>query len=320
MTQSRSFFLIILSLILVCLVPFMGSEALQLSEIGIPESLSYRIFWELRLPRLILTFSLGGLLALLGSIYQSLFKNPLCEPYVLGVSSAVILGLVIAELFFKSATGMSMSLFLGLGFAFILISVLMLFASSRFGSSERVVLFGLGANFILSSVLFVLLSIQNESVGGGTLKWFFGFLPWFNLKESFLVAVGALISLISSLLFSRALEVLRLGDTVCRTLGVSPRIARGFLLFSTSLVVAGTVTISGTIGFVGLIVPHLSRLVGRPRDLQNWLLVSFFMGAVFLSLSDALSRSLFPPFEFPVGIMTTLLGGPFFLLVLWKRR
>lgn len=320
MTLSRVFSLFILSCLLVCLVPFLGSESIQLSEIGLRESLSYRIFWELRLPRLLLTFSLGGLLALLGSIYQSLFKNPLCEPYILGVSSAVILGLITAELFFKSATGMPTSVFLGMGFSFILISLLMLFASSRFGTSERVVLFGLGANFILSSALFVLLSIQNQSVGGGTLKWFFGFLPWFNLRESFFVAAGAIISLIFSLLFSRTLEVLRLGDTVSRTLGVSPRLTRGLILLSTSLVVACTVTISGTIGFVGLVVPHLSRLLGRPGNFRALLLISFLMGAVFLSLSDALSRSVFPPFEFPVGIMTTLLGGPFFLLVLWKRR
>lgn len=292
----------------VILVPWMGAESLEARDLFQKESLTFRIFWELRIPRLLVTLALGGILSSVGSVYQSLFKNPLCDPYILGISSAVLLGLALGD-----------NLFWGLSSAIVLVTLLMLFSLSQKRNPDRVVLFGMGANFFLSSVLFIVLSLQNESMGGGTLKWFFGFLPWVSLNEGLVFILSGLLGLVLLALFSRSLDILRLGDSVAQTLGVSPLLTRnGYLLFS-SIVVGLTVSLSGTIGFVGLVVPQVCRMVFKPQSMAALISLSFLVGSGFLSLADGLSRSVLPPFEFPVGIMTTLLGGPIFLMLLWRK-
>ncbi|NBX75730.1 MAG: iron ABC transporter permease [Proteobacteria bacterium] len=318
--MNRKYFLFVaICLWAVALVPWSGAEPISILGIGNPKSLSYRIFWELRIPRLLVTLSLGGILASIGSAYQSIFRNPLCEPYILGVSSAVLLGVVIAETFFHQKVGTPISFLFGLGLAMVLIFLLIVFTSSAKASSDRVILFGLGANFVLSAALFLLLSVQTQSVGGGTLKWFFGFLPWLEMTKSVLFFVSSLLFLSILIAFSRPIDALRLGDSVARTLGVSPTISRNAYLVFTSLVVATTVSVSGTIGFVGLVIPQVCRIVFRPASMRLLLAQSFFLGAVFLSVADGISRSILPPFEFPVGVITTLIGGPLFLITLWKK-
>jgi len=310
--------LVALSLLVLVMVPWLGSESISFFEIFTPGTLSHRIFWDLRIPRLLVTLSLGGVLASIGGTYQSLFRNPLCEPYILGISSAVLLGLVVAETFFHQKIGSPLSLLFGLGLALLLIVLLMAFSSSAKASSDRVILFGMGANFVLSALLFLLLSFQTKSVGGGTLKWFFGFLPWLETKEAIEFFFGGILFLFLLMIFSRPIDALRLGDSVARTLGVSPFVTRNIYLVFTSIVVAITVSVSGTIGFVGLVIPQVCRIVFCPASMRCLLAQSFLLGALFLSVADGISRSIVPPFEFPVGVITTLLGGPLFLLTLWK--
>ncbi|MFM8269309.1 MAG: FecCD family ABC transporter permease [Pseudomonadota bacterium] len=318
MNSKRASLLFFLILIVLG-VPWFGAEPLQTRDVFKLGTLSHRIFWELRIPRLLITVALGGVLATVGCTYQSLFKNPLCEPYILGISSAVLLGIISAETFFHQQVGTLFSVSLGLGSALLLIFVLMAFSTSVLASSDRVILFGMGANFILSSLLFLLLSFQTQSVGGGTLKWFFGFLPWLELRDALIFFFASSLFSIILMIFSRPLEALRMGDSVARTLGVSPLLARNSYLLFTSLVVAITVSFSGTIGFVGLAVPQLCKILFRPASMRSLFVQSFFVGAIFLSIADGISRALIPPVEFPIGVITTLIGGPLFLLTLWKR-
>lgn len=318
--NRQSVFLGLACLVVLGFVPGLGAEHLIFSDLKDFSTVSSRIFWELRLPRLLLTVSLGGILALVGGTYQSLFRNPLCEPYVLGISSAVLLGVISSELFLQQSAGTPVSISMGVLAALGLVAVLTAFSASPLGSPERVVLFGMSANFVLSSLLFLALSVQSQNVGGGTLKWFFGFLPWPSWKEGVWATGAALLTLAVLLSSSRVLEVLRLGDAVARTLGVAPIASRNLLLVFTSLVMAGAVAFSGTIGFVGLVIPQVCRFLFHPKSMKELMLLSFVLGATFLSLADGLSRSLLPPYEFPVGILTTLLGGPLFLWVLWKKK
>lgn len=318
--NRQNLFLGLICLVVLALVPGLGAEHLIFSELWDSSTVSSRIFWDLRLPRLLLTVSLGGILALVGGTYQSLFRNPLCEPYVLGISSAVLLGVISSELFLQQSAGTPVSISMGVLAALGLVAVLTVFSASPLGSPERVVLFGMSANFILSSLLFLALSLQSQNVGGGTLKWFFGFLPWPSWQEGVWAIGAALVTFVILLSASRVLEVLRLGDAVARTLGVAPVATRNLLLVFTSLVMAGAVAFSGTIGFVGLVIPQVCRFLFRPTSMKELILLSFVMGSAFLSLADGLSRSLVPPYEFPVGILTTLLGGPLFLWVLWKKK
>lgn len=321
MKLHRHQFFILAVFLVVIFAPFLGAERISLSELTQCESLSYRIFWDLRFPRWILTLGVGGMLAVLGATYQNLFRNPLSEPYVLGVSSAVTLGIVLGEVILQQKTDSWGNLLCGMTLALLLILFLTGFASSRWGSSsEKVILFGLGCNFVLSSLLFLVLSFQFQSVGGGAMRWFFGFIPWIETQKAVLFLLGSIGFTILLAIFSNALEALRLGDSVARTLGVSPQITRNLFLFATSIGVAVTVSVSGTIGFVGLVIPHLCRMLFRPRSFRVLLPQAFLLGAAFLVFSDGLSRSLVPPFEFPVGVMTTLIGGPLFLMVLWRKN
>lgn len=306
--------------ILLCALPFWGGEALSLSELWHGDVAARRIFFELRLPRLLVTLIAGGGLAVLGGSYQLLFNNPLAEPYILGVSSSVTLGIALAEIFFQLPQGTLGSRLVGFLCAAIVTLFLARIANSRFGNSvERVVLFGMAINFVLSAVLFLALSYHFQHVGGGSLRWLFGQIPWLGLQDAATLAAICVFFLAPLLLFSRHLDALQLGDSVATTLGLNPARSRAALVLVTSFLVASIVSVTGSIGFVGLVVPHVVRLVFRPDSARKLLLLSLLVGGLFLSFSDVLSRAILPPFEFPVGVVTTALGGPIFLWLLWKR-
>lgn len=177
----------------------------------------------------------------------------------------------------------------------------------------------MGLNFVLSSVLFLILSFYNQHVGGGSLRWLFGNIPWISRGE--VAWVYGLSSPLLGILYilGRPLDAISLGDGVARTLGFSPNKQRTWILILTSLLLSALVTYTGAIGFVGLVAPHVVQLLFRPSTSRTLFAFSFLLGAAFLALSDSLSRVLLPPFELPIGIVTTLIGGPAFLVLLWRR-
>ena len=311
-------FIFVLVLLLFC-----GEERLSIRALwnfNDPYSIDHHLLWSLRIPRLILVFGIGGALAMLGATYQILFHNPLAEPYLLGVSSAVTLGIVISETLLGWAALTPQAFGMGFLFALSVITILILcYYWKTIKNMERIVLFGMGVNFVFSSALFILLSYHNQSNGGGSLRWLFGNIPWLNLNQS-MVFISLVLPLCFTLwILGRYLDGLSLGDSMARTLGFSPSRMRTFLLVLTSLLLTVITSISGAIGFIGLVVPHAIRLWVQPPSSRYLLGLSFLIGALFLCLSDSLSRALLPPLEFPIGIVTTLLGGPLFLYLLWKK-
>jgi len=322
MTPSpRILLLLLASFAALLFLPLFGAETVYLNDLRDPQSLSYRILFELRAPRLILLFLVGGSLAMLGGTYQVLFHNPLAEPYVLGVSSAVTLGAVLSELVFHVNPHSLAGMVFPISGALLATGLLLFISFSKFGREpERVVLFGMGLNFLLSSMLFLLLSYYSQQMGGaGAMRWLFGQIPWMTLTEVRTVFLIVIPFVGGVLLLSRQLDALALGDTVARTLGISPVTSRNAILVTTSLFIAVLVSITGSIGFLGLVVPHACRLMFRPASTRLLLAFSFLLGAVFLAIADVSSRTLLPPFEFPIGILTTLIGAPPFLYLLWKR-
>jgi iron complex transport system permease protein len=303
--------------------PFIGGETISPSALWNPTGnlqIDHRILWSLRIPRFLLVVGAGGSLAMLGATYQIIFNNPLAEPYILGISSAVTLGVVIGETLLNLPAHSFGNFLVGVTFSLGVVALLVLSYRWKSGREiERIVLFGMGVNFILSSALFLFLSYHSQSQGGGALRWLFGNIPWITLRESlwFLSLVIPLCLILWSL--GRQLDALSLGDTVAKTMGVSPEKIRVFLLFITSLHLTVIASVTGSIGFIGLVVPHCIRLVFRPSSTRLLFVASFLGGAFFLAASDSLSRVLLPPMEFPVGIITTLLGGPLFLYLLWKK-
>jgi len=314
--------LIVLSIALLALLlcPLFGAEIIPFNSLFSTSSMDYRIFWELRIPRWLLCIGVGGILSSLGGCYQNILRNPLAEPYVLGISSAVALVLVSLDLF-TSIPPTSMIAVILAGIVGTLASIFLLaMSSSPIGIQvDRILLSGLGLNFVLSATLFLLLSYVNQQMGGGSLRWLFGNIPWPNLITSASVFSISVLLLVTLVLFSRQMDALTLGDSVARTLGFSPNLCRMTVLVLSSTMLAVTVALTGSIGFVGLVVPHVVRLIFRPDSTRSLLALSYLLGGVFLTLSDVLSRSILPPFEFPIGIITTLIGGPIFLAVLWRR-
>jgi iron complex transport system permease protein len=307
--------------LILALLPFFGAERLHFSEIIQSGSIAQRIFFQLRLPRLVLTLMAGGTLAILGGTYQILFHNPLAEPYILGVSSAVTLGAAGAEILFGMPAYSYVGTGLGAVAALAVTGLMIWLFTQRSGEAlDRIVLFGMGINFVLSSLLFLLPSYTNRHLGGGSMRWLFGQIPWMGSAEAFWFAAACLPFGISVLAYARHLDALSLGDSVARTLGYSPERTRVLLLLITSAYLSLIVSVTGAIGFVGLVVPHAARLLFRPGSTRRLLAVAFLLGALFLGIADVLSRTLLPPFEFPIGILTTLFGGPLFLWLLWRSR
>lgn len=290
---------------------------------GTPEVVR-TILWDFRLPRALLVVFVGAALATVGAAYQRVLQNPIADPYVLGIAAATSLALVAVEPLraafpaLPTWIDLPFSMLAALGTASILLGGSRLLGVER--DSERLVLFGVGLNFVLSSLLFLWLSLRSLQPGGGTMRWLFGRVPWASPSQVLTVAASTLAVLGLLLHRARGIDALGLGDGVARTLGVDSVRLRRELLVVTSLLVAVIVRETGAVGFVGLVVPHAASSLFRPREARSWFVGAAILGGAFLALSDTLSRSFLPPAEIPVGIVTTLLGGPAFLYLLWRGR
>ena len=313
--MNRQILVFLLALLFLLLAPWLGGEALSWGELFDPLSPSHRILFELRLPRLLVTIAAGSSLAVLGGTYQIIFHNALAEPYILGISSGVTLGILVGELLFKSH-----AVFMGMVFGILATFFILFFIYRAAGKTmDRIILFGTGLNFVLSSSVLLLATLQEQQVAGSSLRWLFGQIPWVSLQEGIFFNLGMLPFILILWVLGRSLDALSLGHAVARTLGVLPNKIVGGILALTSFWLAILVSVTGVIGFVGLVIPHLVRLFLQPKNTRELFLHSAFYGSVFLTLADVLSRVLYPPTEFPVGVITALLGGPLFLWALCKR-
>ncbi|MBX3143174.1 MAG: iron ABC transporter permease [Trueperaceae bacterium] len=278
------------------------------------------VIWQLRLPRVLLAGLVGAALALAGAVFQGVFRNPLADPYLIGSASGAGFGAVLVM-----SLGGSVPLLARIGapvlaFAFALATVLLVMFLARSGSSlpmVRLVLAGVVVSSLLSAGTSFLLVAAREQAGG-LLAWLlggFGFSTW---KQVGLLAATTLPALALAGAFARALDLLQLGEEGAKLLGLDVERAKLLLLAVATLVTAAAVSVAGIIGFVGLIVPHAARLaLGRPH--ARLLPIAALWGAAFMILADLLARQVIAPVEVPVGIVTALVGGPFFLWLLRGR-
>jgi iron complex transport system permease protein len=311
-----------------------GEWPLSLGEVvSNPESTDSGIFWTLRVPRALLAALIGAGLAASGTTLQGVLRNPLADPFILGVSGGAALGATIA---FAVGFGTVGEVAPGLGgglarisapslFAFIGAAAAMLFvlAASR-GHGGRApyaaLLTGVVFNSFAAAAITLIKAVSDPERLGAILFWLAGKLDKENLGTIALSALLQAVAIGVMLALSGRLNLLTLGDDDAASLGVSVAWTRRTLLLAASASVAGAVALSGMIGFVGLIVPHLLRLALGP-DQRLLVPLSALGGAAFLLLADLLARLLFPVFgqELPVGVVTALLGGPLFLALLYRR-
>ncbi|MDQ6952167.1 MAG: iron chelate uptake ABC transporter family permease subunit [Mariprofundaceae bacterium] len=270
------------------------------------------ILWELRLPRLLTAFAVGGLLALAGAWFQVLLGNPLAEPYVLGVAGSASAGAVAGLMLMPDSTWvMSAGAFIG---AWLGIICIMFFSNL---GANRMLLAGVVLAAFWSAILALLLALLPAQGLFRAFSWMMGDLSHSDLPISLLLLawVG---SLLCGLLLSRSLDMLLLGERHAEALGVNIKRLRQWLLLLASVVTALAVTAAGTIGFVGLVVPHLMRLLFG--SLHRFILPASAMGGgILLMLADAMARTVIAPAELPVGILTAMMGVPVFLFLLLRR-
>jgi iron complex transport system permease protein len=278
------------------------------------------IIMEVRLPRVILALLVGASLGGVGTIFQSLFMNPMADAYVIGISSGAALGAVCAIAFRLEVQ------FLGLSsipiFAFIggIITVGLVYSISyrgRHNSMLNLLLAGLAVNAFLSGLMSLLLLISNTTLHE-SIYWLMGGFSgrgWQHIRVIFPYFVVCTIVLS---IYTRETNIMLLGDEQAQNLGVNVNQVRRILIIFSSLLTASAVSVSGVIGFVGLIIPHILRRIIGP-DNRILFPASLLGGAILLMLSDLVARVAISPGEIPVGIVTSLIGAPFFLFLLKKK-
>ena len=281
-----------------------------------PERLTDAIVWELRMPRTLTAAVVGAGLALAGAVMQSLTRNPLADPYLLGLSSGASLGAV-AVLVLGLALALPVAAFAGALAALVLSLAIARAAGSL--TPTRMVLAGLAVSQACAAATSVVIfwTATGDSYRE-IVTWLLGSLARADW-DAFVLALVALVVVGTALLGSaRTLDAFAFGDTAAASLGVHVERTRWFLLAAVALLTGAMVAVSGAIGFVGLVLPHAVRLVlGAPH--RRLLPVVALVGAVFLVWADTLARTVFDPRELPVGVVTALVGVPVFVAVLRRR-
>jgi len=295
-----------------------GSVALSLQQwqdalSGNP-GLANDLVWQLRLPRALAAFAVGALLAVAGALMQVLLRNPLADPYVLGVSGGAAVGALTAVMLGAAAAGMSLCAFAG-AFG----STLLVFGLARGAggwTQSRLLLTGVVVAAGWGAVITLMLALAPDQQLRGMLFWLIGDLsaaesPWRALA-ALLIGLGGALPL------ARELNVLARGEVTALALGVNVRRLRPLVYLLASLLTAAAVTTAGSVGFVGLVVPHMVRLlVGN--DMRILLPASALGGASLVLLADMLARSLLAPMQLPVGAITAVIGVPIFLYLLSRK-
>lgn len=289
----------------------------DLSEVllGQGDPINTQIVWNIRLPRVIVSLLVGMALALAGCILQAIMRNPLATPNIIGVSSgAGLFALGILILFPQLYHFVPLGAFVGA-----LLATLFIYSLAWKGGivTYRLVLAGVAVSSILSAGTNILLSFYPDRVSG-VIGFMIGGLSGANWRHVSMIYGYILIAILVTLLFREQLNLLVLGDEVAIGLGVSiERLRRLFIVLS-SILAGAAVSAVGLLGFVGLIVPHMARFfVGS--DYRQMVPVTILLGGIVLMLADLISRVVFSPMEIPVGIVMSLLGGPFFLSLLRRR-
>ena len=294
--------------------PFLQSENLEFPR--------HIILWQVRVPRVLLAFMVGGSLAAVGASLQALLRNPLADPFVIGISSGAALGASVAILF---GVGLSIVTLLVLPFcAFLgaLLSILVVYRIAvSYGSFSihALLLGGVVLNAIFSALVLFLTTLADPYKASGMYAWLMGSLTGPDFQTVLVLAGYLLLGIFVLVSQASALNLLTLGEEAACSLGVEVERVKRVVFTASALLTGAVVAFSGLIGFVGLIVPHAVRLMFG-ADHRLLLLASGILGGMFLMVADTVARTLLSPAEIPVGVVTALVGGPIFLYLLVQRR
>jgi iron complex transport system permease protein len=270
------------------------------------------------LPRILLAALVGGALATSGATYQGLLRNPLADPYLIGISSGAALGATVAIIFNIDIWG-ALPLFAFFGAMGATLAIYLIAQTGGRTTPTTLILAGVALGAFLSAITsFLMFRGDSAFQTHRVIAWVLGSLALSNWNQAFLLLPYLGVGWLVLYLHARYLNVLQLGETQAQQLGVPVERVTLTVIIATSLVTAAAVAVSGLIGFVGLIVPHVVRLIWGP-DHRFLLPMSAMIGAIFLIIADTLARTLLSPTELPVGIITAFCGAPFFLYLLRRK-
>ena len=309
-----------LSLFLLAVLPFFGYIEMPLDEI-FTESAAANIFWNIRVPRTLGAFVCGATLAMCGMVFQSMFKNDLATPYTLGVSSGAAMGAVLAIKFF-SGIAFILPITQILSFACAFLTVVFIYSVGRLKKrfdTGFLLLAGVAVNFICSGLILFIQYLASGSESAMMIHWMMGSLDFTGFLTVLKVVPAFVVMIFISLFFHRELDLMRIDSDIATTRGVNMNAVGNILLFIVSIAVAVVVSQLGPVGFIGMMAPHIAgRITGRKH--ATLVFSALLIGGCILMLSDAVSRTIIAPSEIPVGVVTSLIGGPFFLFILIRSK
>ncbi|MFO7995711.1 MAG: iron chelate uptake ABC transporter family permease subunit [Dehalococcoidia bacterium] len=309
--------------VLLSQLPFVNITPFSPEIFGAPLRLEIMetIILDIRLPRIILAGLVGAALAVAGATYQGLFRNPLADPYLLGVASGAGLGATIATLTPFALAGMAFGAVPLFAFIGAIGAVTVVYSLARVGKTlpaTTLILAGVALNALLASITSYLMTISGEQLQG-IVFWLLGGLYLTRWSQVWVVFPSVLAGLAVIWIHARPLNVMQLDEEQAQQLGINVERVKLILLTAATLITSAAICFTGLIGFVGILVPHAVRLVWGP-DHRFLLPLCTLVGAIFLILADTLARTILPPTEIPVGIITAFCGAPFFLYLLRKRK
>lgn len=296
----------------------LGCSMLGVVHFGWDEMWQSSIFWNLRAPRIVLSVLVGAALSVCGAAYQSVFRNPLTDPYVLGISSGASVGAAVAILLGLEAY------MLGVGTCALvtgLLTIVVIYRIASIGNrmhTTTLLLTGVCITFLMSAIISFIMVLRQDKMDS-IIFWTMGSFASASWTEVAIVAPVVAVGIGIVLYYARDLNLLLAGSETARSLGVEVERVKRVLLLSTTLMVAFCVASCGVIGFVGLVVPHCLRLVLGP-DNRRIVPCAIFAGGLFMLLCDTLARTLLMPAELPVGSLTALAGAPLFIYLLYKNK
>ena len=308
-------------------IPLLTTGTILLSKLPLVEiapewaSTVETIVIDIRLPRVLLAGLVGAALAAAGATYQGLFRNPLADPYLIGVAQGAALGAVIGFLLPSGWHALGFGIIPLLAFTGALISTTVVYLLARVGKALPVttlILAGVALGALLSSIVSYLIISSGDKLHS-IMFWLMGSFSLSQWSEAIMVLPYMLVGLVVLLLYARSLNLMQLDEEQAQQLGINVERLKLVLLGAATLITAAAVSFVGIIGFVGIIIPHAVRLIWG-ADYRFLLPLSILTGAIFLILADILARTVLAPVEIPIGVITAICGAPFFLYLLRRRK
>ena len=312
--------LYIFSFIIILLAPFLGEISLNINEIFDSNSMAHKVFWDLRVSRVLLAFFVGGILALSGLIFQVIFKNALITPYTLGIASGTTLFTAIGIVFFPT-----LMLSVSSAFGSLLTIIILYFISKKINnkamiaSTNSILLVGIALSYFYSSALMLVFHMSNLHQNFSIVRFTLGSLDTVGFSSVIILSLISLILYLTIYLNKEKIKLLLISNDTAFLKGLNVNRLNLILIIVVSLCVGVSIGFVGPIGFIGLVVPHMIKLIYK-QSAEKLIFPVFYFGGVFLVLADLISRNINTASTLPIGVVTAFIGAPFFVYLLIRKN